>query len=211
VAGRRNIREEKVLQVAEKARLDGAYVLFMAIAGILAAVALLANSVPVLIGSMIVAPAFPPLAMVAFCMVAGQWRLALRALGTALLGLAVAVGFGVLTTWVLQLAGVLEVQGSLFDNPLLEERVRPGWYSVAAAFAAGTAGTLATLKDRLDALVGTVAALALVPAGCAAGIAFLYDDPLRMRGGLVLLAINVGLIIACGILVLVVAGRRYEE
>lgn len=208
---RRNIREEKVLEVAEKARLDGAYLLFMATAGILAAVALLANSVPVLIGSMIVAPAFPPLVLVAFASVAGQWRLALRGLGTALLGLLVAVGFAMLTTWLLNKTGVLSEQASLFDNPLLEERVRPGWYSIVAAFAAGLAGTLATLKDKLDTLVGTVAALALVPAGGAAGIALLSADPLRALGGLVLLVINVGLIIACGILLLVVAGRRYEE
>jgi uncharacterized hydrophobic protein (TIGR00271 family) len=210
VAGRRNIREEKILEVAEKAALDGSYIFFMAVAGILASVALLAHSVPVLIGAMIVAPAFPPLAMVSFCVVAGQWKLALRALGTALLGLGVAMGFAVLTTWVLAQAGILDVKGSLFNNPLLEERVRPGWYSVTAAFAAGTAGTLATLKDKLDTLVGTVAALALVPAGGAAGIAFLSDDPLRMLGGLVLLAINMGLIIASGILVLVVAGRHFE-
>lgn len=211
MGGRRNISEEKVLEVAQKARLDGAYLVFMATSGMLASVAMLANSVPVLIGAMVVAPAYPPLAMVAFGVVAGQWNLVLRALGTALLGLSVAVGFAALTTWLLDLVGVLTVDGSLFDRPLLEERVRPGWYSVVAAFAAGTAGTLATLKEKLDALVGTVAALALVPAGSAAGIAFLSGAPMRTLGGLVLLAINVGLIIACGILVLVVAGRWYED
>lgn len=44
---------------------------------------MLTNSVPVLIGAMIVAPVFLPLALVTFALVAGHWRLALRGLGTA--------------------------------------------------------------------------------------------------------------------------------
>ncbi len=55
----------------------------------------------------------------------------------------------------------------------------------------------------MDTLVGTVAALALVPAIAAAGIGFLSQDPVRGVGGLLLLGVNVGLIIALGIVVLV--------
>lgn len=210
MTSRRNISQEHLLHVARKAELTASYVVFMCTSGVLASVAMLTNSVPVLIGAMVVAPAFPPLALVAFAVVAGQWRLALRGLGTAWLGIALAVGFTLLTTWALNWTGVLAENANLLDNPLLEERVRPGWYSIVAAFAAGITGTVATLEDKLDTMVGTVAALALVPAGSAAGIALLSADPLRALGGLVLLLINVGLIIACGILVLVVAGRRYE-
>jgi uncharacterized hydrophobic protein (TIGR00271 family) len=211
LTNRRNIPEELLLHVAKRAQLDGSYIAFMSMAGILASVGMLANSVPVLIGSMVVAPAFPPLSLVAFGAVAGQWKLALRGLGTALLGLGLAVGFAVLTTWTLNWTGVLAQDTNLLSNPLLEERVRPGWYSLVAAFAAGIAGTLATLKDKMDTLVGTVASLALVPAGGAAGIALLSADPLRAMGGVVLLTINVGLIIATGILVLVVAGPRHTQ
>ncbi len=211
MGNRRNLPEEMLLHVARQGRLDGPYAVFMSIAGVLAAVGMLTNSVPVLIGSMVVAPAFAPLSLVAFGMVAGQWRLALRGLGTALLGLGLAVGAAMLTTWVLNMTGVLDAETNLWENPLLEERVRPGWYSMVAAFAAGIAGTLATLKDKMDTMVGTVAALALVPAGGAAGIALLSSDPLRSLGGVVLLAINMALIIACGILVLVVMGPRQAE
>lgn len=211
MASRRNINEEQLLQIAKKAELTASYVVFMCTAGVLAAVGMLTSSVPVLIGSMIVAPAFPPLSLVSFGLMAGQWRLALRGMGTALLGIVLAVGFAVLTTWIVNWTGVLAADANLLDNPLLEERVRPGWYSVVAAFAAGITGTMATLEGKMDTLVGTVAALALVPAGGAAGIALLSSDPLRALGGVVLLLINVGLIIACGLLVLVVAGTRYEE
>lgn len=208
---RRNIHHERLLHVVKKAELTASYAVYMCTSGVLASVAMLTDSVPVLIGAMVVAPAFPPLVLVAFSVVAGQWRLALRGLGTALLGIVLAVVCTVLTTWLLNWTGVLAENTNLLANPLLEERVRPGWYSIVAAFAAGITGTVATLEDKLDTMIGTVAALALVPAGSAAGIALLSSDPMRALGGLVLLLINMGLIIACGILVLVVAGTHYDH
>jgi uncharacterized membrane protein len=102
---------------------------------------------------------------------------------------------------------VIPPETNLLNKPLLEERVHPGWYSIAAAFAAGVVGTLALTKQKTDTLVGTVAALALVPAGAAAGIAFMSHDPLRGLGGLLLLGINVVLIIAMSLIVLLIVGR----
>ncbi len=101
----------------------------------------------------------------------------------------------------------------MFGRPLLEERVRPGWWAIAAAFAAGIVGTLALSKEKTDTLVGTVAALALVPAAGAAGIAFFSGDPVRGLGGLLLLALNIGLIVAMGIIVLLViaGGQRLKD
>ncbi|EDX72548.1 hypothetical protein MC7420_2456 [Coleofasciculus chthonoplastes PCC 7420] len=92
--------------------------------------------------------------------------------------------------------------------PLLEERVEPGWYSVVVALAAGVSGTIALVKQKVDTLVGTVAALALVPAAAAAAIAFMSHDPLRGVGGLELLAINVGLIILAGMITVLMIGSE---
>ncbi len=66
--------------------------------------------------------------------------------------------------------------------------------------AAGVAGSIALIKQKTDTLVGVVAALALVPAIAAAGIAFLSKDPSMGFGGLLLLGINVGFIILSGVL-----------
>ncbi len=201
---RRTISHEIVKQVADQAAMTPAYLVFMAMAGILAAIALLTNSVPILVGSMIIAPALPPLALVAFALIRGQLRLALRGLGIGLLGILLAGVCAMLTTWVLNLTNVIPPDTNLLNKPLLEERVHPGWYSLSAAFAAGIVGTVALANQKTDTLVGTVAALALVPAAAAAGIAFMSSDPLRGLGGLLLLGMNVGLIIAMGIIVLLI-------
>ncbi|MEO1682001.1 MAG: DUF389 domain-containing protein [Cyanobacteria bacterium J06631_12] len=88
------------------------------------------------------------------------------------------------------------------SKTLLTERAQPGWYSVITAIAAGIAGTIALSERKTDTLVGVVAALALVPAGAAAAIAFLSQDPTEGWGGLLLLAINVVLIVVAGVFTL---------
>lgn len=206
------IDDHIIQQVAAQAELTPSYLVYMGLAGVLAAVALLTNSVPILIGAMIVAPALAPVALVAFALVGGRPTLALRGCGTALLGLAAATACAMLTTWVLNATGVLPLGANLLDKPLLEERVHPGWTSVVAALAAGIAGTMALASQKTDTLIGTVAALALVPAAAAGGIALLSRDPARGWGGLLLLGINVGLIVVTGVatLLLMRPGRREE-
>lgn len=179
----------------------------MGLAGILAAVGLLTNSVPVLIGAMLVAPAFPPFALIAVALVLGRWRIAWSGVVVAVCGLGFAVLLAVGTTWLLNGLGIIDAGGNLLHRELLEERVRVGWYSVAAAVAAGAAGVLAMIHNKMDTLIGTVASVALVPAGGAAGIALVSADPARAAGGFILLAVNGVLIVAAGMTVLLAAGR----
>jgi uncharacterized hydrophobic protein (TIGR00271 family) len=209
--GEVSVAQQLLPEVAEQAELTPSYLVLMALAGVLAAVALLSNSVPILIGAMIVAPAFPPLALVAFGVCAAQPRAAGRGLGVALLGFLVAVVCATATAWLMNVTEVIPEELNVASNPLLEERVRPGWWGLAAAFAGGVAGTLALAKSKTDTLVGTVAALALVPAGAAAGIALLSDAPRRALGGLLLLTMNMALVIAMGIAVLVVLNAHAQR
>ncbi|WP_162056444.1 DUF389 domain-containing protein [Pontibacter pamirensis] len=199
---RKFVSGETVLRIAKQAEFSMSYLVFMAMAGILAAVALLTSSVPILIGSMVIAPAFAPLALIAFAIVGRQPELVWRGIWIATVGLLVATLAAMLITWLLNVTNVIPPETNLLDKPLLEERVRPGWYSVAAAFAAGVAGTFALAKQTTDTLVGVVAALALVPAAAAGGVCLLTQDPQRAIGGFGLLGINVGLIILMGIVTL---------
>ena len=187
-------------KVASQAKLSPSYLVFMATSGVLAAVALLTNSVPILIGSMVIAPALPPLGLVSLAIVVKKPKLAFLGLKTAFLGFSIAMVFAMLTTFILNITHVIPAETNLLDKELLYERVKPGWYSVIAAMAAGIAGSIALIKQKTDTLVGVVAALALVPAIAAAGIAFLSKNPAMGFGGLFLLAINVGFIIVSGVL-----------
>lgn len=198
---------ETVYRLKDEVGVSSYYITLMGLAGVLAAIGLLTNSVPVLMGAMLVAPAFPPLALIAISLVLGRWSLAGRSLGVATGGLVFSVLLAMLTTWILNVAGVIPEDANLLERELLEERVRPGWYSVVAALAAGIAAMLAAIRNKMDALIGTLASIALVPAGTAAGIAFISGDAARGLGGLILLAMNVTLIVAMGMAVLLILGR----
>ena len=198
------ISDRTIEKVSKQAQLDSSYLVFMAMAGILAAVALLTNSIPILIGSMIIAPALPPLGLVSLAIVAKKPQIAFQGFTTAIIGFIVSMIFAMLTTWLLNATNVIPAETNLIDKELLAERVKPGWYSAIAAMAAGVAGAIALVKQKTDTLVGVVAALALVPAIAAAGIAFLSKDPTMGFGGLFLLAINVGFIVISGILTIVI-------
>lgn len=188
--------------VAKLSRLNQSYIILMIMSGILAAVALLTDSIPVLIGSMVIAPALPPLALVAFAVVDRQPKLALKGFISAFIGLGAALIASLVTTWMLNVTHVIPAETNLLEKTLLEERVSVGWYSVIAAVAAGISGTIGLMERKKDTLVGVVAALALVPAGAAAAIAFLSRDPIRGWGGLSLLGLNAVLIIVSGIVTL---------
>ena len=204
------ISDEAVDRVLASSAFDGPYIVLMAMAGILSAVALLTNSIPVLIGSMVIAPALPPLSLISFAMVHRQPRWAIDGLVTAVLGLSISMSAALVATWLLNLTHVLPDEMALLDRTLLQERVSPGWYSVVTAIAAGTAGMVALTEQKTDSLIGVVAALALVPAGVAGAIAFLSEDPVRGWGGMALLGINVGLIVLSGAVTLWIfrAGKR---
>ena len=194
--------------VVEQAALTPRYLIYMTLAGVLAGVGLLSNSVPILVGSMIIAPALPPVALVAFGVFHGRPSLAARGAGVAALGLGAAAVAAVLTAMLMRVTDVIPPGTELLAKPMLEERVRPGWWSLAAALAGGVVGVVALTEKKTDTLIGTVAALALVPAGAAAGIAAPAADPDRALGGLLLLGMNFAMIIAMGILVLAILRRE---
>ncbi len=106
------------------------------------------------------------------------------------------------TTWLMNITNVLPADTNLLQKPLLEERIKLGWFSVVAAFAAGVSGMIALADDKIDVAVGVVASLALVPAAAAGGIALISRDPVKSMGGFGLLGINVALIIVTGYLTL---------
>lgn len=199
---------DTVHEIASQVQLSGSYLLYMATSGVLASVALLSDSVPILIGSMIVAPLMPPLALAPFALVVRRRGEAARGLRVALVGLALAFAAAWATTAVMAAVGVVTSDAELLSHPLLQERVHPGWWSMAAAMAAGLAGTTAQAHQKTDTLIGTVAALALVPAVGASAIAVYAGAPAPALGGLLLLGMNVGLIIGMGIVALLVSAGR---
>ncbi|MEX2549312.1 MAG: DUF389 domain-containing protein [Nitriliruptoraceae bacterium] len=201
-------RDDALGYVVAQAALSPRYIIYMTLSGVLAGVALLSNSVPILVGSMIIAPVLPPVALIAFGVVHRRSSLAVRGAAVAVLGLGAAAVAAIVVGLLMRVTEVIPPGTELLAKPLLEERVSPGWWSLAAALAAGVAGVVALTEKKTDTLIGSVAALALVPAAAAAGLAALAGDMDRTLGGLLLLGMNLAIIVAMGIVVLAVIRRE---
>lgn len=196
---RKRSKQKYELDIQAQARFNLMYFTLMSSAGVLASVAFLVNSIPLLIGSMVVAPVMPPLVLISIGMANGNYRNIVKGFALTASGLSLALAFSVGTIWFLSITGLNPAD---LDLPqMLIERVSPGWYSLVAALAAGIAGALAVSHQKQDTLVGVVASVALVPTTAGIGIAFFLSEWKNVFGGLGMLGMNVGSIIFMGWLV----------
>ncbi|MBN1604530.1 MAG: DUF389 domain-containing protein [Chitinispirillaceae bacterium] len=196
--GRKQNKQNFQGDIEPQAKLNQTYIILMAVSGTLAAVAFLTNSIPILIGSMVIAPVMPPLILIAIGIANKQFNSVVKGFMIVTVGLIIALFCTMVTTWLLLITGI---NPNLILSQMLTERVTTGWYSVVAAFAAGTAGAIAVSHNKQDTLVGVVASIALVPTVAGAGIAAITGDWESVKGGLVMLAINTGMIVFMGFIV----------
>ncbi|MHB0936430.1 MAG: DUF389 domain-containing protein [Armatimonadota bacterium] len=206
--------DEELQRVEFKGDVDLTFdnLAFVILSSILASAALLAGSMPVLIGSMILAPTFDPLVAVPFALVNRDWTLARRGLVNSLIMFAIVLLFCLATVWFI--TGVLDLytRQGIVGVEMITERLNVTWASVIVSLTAGAGGAIAFASERRANLVGVVVALALVPSLAAAAIGFLAS-PLPGWGGIALFGINYGGIVVSGYLVLLlrVATGRAEQ
>lgn len=193
---RRRSREQYESDIEPQAGFNQVYVALMASSGALAAVAFTVDSIPILIGSMVIAPVLPPITLMAVGLANRNIRSVFKGFLITVAGLLVALLFTTGVTWVMNFTGMEPTEVRV--SPILEERINPGWYSVVAAIAAGVGGALAVSRKKQDTLVGVVASVALVPTVGAAGIAAMAHDWDGVSGGILMLGINVALITILG-------------
>lgn len=186
---------------------------FVVVSSILACVALLARSVPVLIGAMILAPAFDPLVAIPFGILNRNWSLLRKGVISTAVMFALSFAVCMATVWALTATNAIPKELEEAGADMITERLTVGFHAVIIALAAGAGGALASASDRQSNLVGVVVALALVPALAAAAIAFQREE-ISGWGGLALFGVNVAGIIAAGLLVLYLrfgVGKVEEE
>jgi uncharacterized hydrophobic protein (TIGR00271 family) len=188
--------EQVAARSSEWTELDGEYLVFMALAAIIAAVGVLTDSVVLIIGAMIVGPDFGPLAGTCVAL-ATRNHTALRRSVTAL-----AAGFGcaVLVAWLFTvIAKAVNLAPETFGITILTDFVaHPNRWSVVVALAAGVAGMLSLTTVKSGALVGVLVSVTTIPALATVGVAAAYADWHDARGAALQLAANVFSIVIAG-------------
>ncbi|MEO1466773.1 MAG: TIGR00341 family protein [Cyanobacteria bacterium J06629_2] len=166
----------------------------LGLSGVIATLGLLANSVAIIIGAMIIAPLIGPITGIAYSTTVANRRLLRRSFLTLATGVIFTVFISFLVAWAIGLESV---------TPEILARTNPTLLDLVIALAAGAAGAFANTRRRIaDALPGVAIAVALVPPLSVVGIGLALRNSTLAFGASVLFITNLTGIIFSGVVIL---------
>jgi uncharacterized hydrophobic protein (TIGR00271 family) len=173
----------------ENAKLKGSFLVLMVLSTLLATLGLFANSSPVIIGAMILAPLMAPIISLSMATLRQDKNLALQSGWTIILGMIASFSVAVILTWITPIK---------VPNAEIAARIRPNLLDLGVAIVSGVAGAYAHAREEISkTLAGVAIAVALVPPLAVAAIGFGWFDWEVYSGATLLLLTNlVGMVLA---------------
>ena len=176
----------------ENARLKGTYLTLMVLSTILATFGLFANSAPVVIGAMILAPLMSPIISLSMGTLRQDKKLITGSFTTIMAGLGISLVFAVLIT----LLTPIQTAGSE-----ILARTRPNLLDLGIAVVSGIAGAYAHAREEVaKTLAGVAIAVALIPPLAVTAIGIGWADSEIFLGAALLLTTNLaGMVLAASL------------
>lgn len=169
--------EELVHRTREEAALSVTYLVFFAVATMLAGVAVLLDSAILVVGAMIVGPEYGALAGLCTGVVLRKWDAIRRSAVALAVGFTVGVLATILLTWLLTALGLTHESLLTQPRPQTGFIYNPDAMSFVVAFLAGTAGMLALTTAKSGAIVGVLVSVTTIPAAGNLAVAAAYGQP----------------------------------
>ncbi|MEP4146437.1 MAG: TIGR00341 family protein [Halioglobus sp.] len=173
---------ELFVSLRDNATPSSSFQVLMVLSVMLALAGMYANSAPVIIGAMILAPLMAPIVSLAMGLARSEPNLIKGSVQTLVIGIAWGLGCAVLLAWLMP-----------FDiaTDEMKSRMSPTLLDLLIAVISGIAGAYAHAKDEIaKSLAGVAIAVALVPPLSVAGIGLGWGDWHMARGALLLLTTN---------------------
>jgi uncharacterized hydrophobic protein (TIGR00271 family) len=182
-------------QARVRARAPARYLVLMAVAGVIAAFAVINKSSVLLVGAMAISPDL--LAITAACtgLVLRRPRLIQRGLFALVLGLAVACLLAVAVSVFLDVFDLLPTGFTLGEIPAAQTHVNVT--TILVALAAGVAGMLA-VETRASAAVGVGISVTTIPATAFLGVAIGTGELSKSWSALAVLGVNIAMMLLGG-------------
>ncbi|MBN2647344.1 MAG: TIGR00341 family protein [Thiotrichales bacterium] len=195
--------KETFIALKESAQFNQAYVVLMALSSLLAAVGLYANSAPVIIGAMILAPLMAPIISLSMGLLRQERDLTFTSGRTLLYGALLALLGSMLLSWMLPLQAL---------NSEISARLSPTLLDLAVAIISGIAGAYASAKSEVaKSLAGVAIAVALVPPLVVSGIGIGWWDWSVFSGAFLLFITNLfGIVLAAALTFLVLGFSSFH-
>lgn len=154
--------KELLISLKENARFSYTYLTLMILSTLLATTGLFANSAPVIIGAMILAPLMAPIISLSMGVIRADKFLLMQSIKTLYIGIFMALLFSCIYTLIIPLEQITsEMQG----------RLNPNLLDLMVAIFSGIAGAYANAREEVaKSLAGVAIAVALVPPLSVTGI-----------------------------------------
>jgi uncharacterized hydrophobic protein (TIGR00271 family) len=174
------------------ATLSQEFIVLLILATLIASFGLLANSAPVIIGAMILAPLMAPIISASMGLVRQDKKLLSTSLRTLLIGTISALFFGFLSSRLLPLEGITQE---------IKARMSPNLVDLLIAICSGIAAAYVNSKEKISqSLAGVAIAVALVPPLAVSGIGIGWWNMSMFQGAFLLYITNLaGIILASGL------------
>ena len=194
---------ELFVSLRDNARTSSVYLVLMVLSVLLALTGLYANSAPVIIGAMILAPLMAPIISLAMGLARTEVSLIRSSLGTLGAGVGLGLIFAIAVAWIMPLDQLtVEMRG----------RISPTLLDLSVAIISGIAGAYAYAKEEIaKSLAGVAIAVALVPPLSVAGVGLGWGDWTVARGAFLLFTTNlVGIAMAASLTFLVMGFAPFK-
>ena len=195
--------DDAVIWEAVEAKADAgavatvSFLLFLVLAVVLAAIAVITDSAVLVVGAMVVGPEFSAVAAASAGVVLGRWGLVGRSLRLLVLSFAFAVVVVALLALLARAGGILTPDLVTRPRPNTSFIWHPDKWSFIVALVAGAAGALALAVERTATMVGVFISVTTVPAAGNLALGLAVWERGEIVGSLTQLVVNLaGMVIA---------------
>jgi uncharacterized hydrophobic protein (TIGR00271 family) len=189
--------EQVIRTVAADSAPSVSYLVFLTVATLLAAIAVVTDSAVLVVGAMVLGPEFTPLAGLALGMVFRRRGLARSAAVTLVGGFVVAIALTALAGLAARALGWIGPALLTADRPQTGFITSPDKWSLVVAVLAGIAGTLSLTSAKSTALVGVFISVTTVPAAGAMALGLALGSGAAIGEAATQLGVNLaGIVVA---------------
>jgi len=189
--------EQVVRTTAADASLSVAFLAFLTIATLLAAIAIVTDSAILTVGAMVLGPEFGPLAALALAVVHRRWPLGRSALVSLVVGFTLAIALTTVLALGARGLGWIDASQLTRDRPNTDFITSPDKWSLVVAVLAGIAGVLSLTSAKSGALVGVFISVTTVPAAGDMALSLALGGGPQFREGATQLGVNLlGIVLA---------------
>ena len=178
------------------------YLIFLVLAVILAAIAVITDSAVLVVGAMVVGPEFSAIAAVSVGVVLGRWSLVVRALRLLVFAFAFAIAVVTVLALIFAAFGLITAQDVTQPRPNTGFIWHPDKWSFIVALVAGAAGVIALAIQKTATMVGVFISVTTVPAAGNLALGLAVRDRGEILGSLAQLGSNLAGMIISGTLLL---------